>query len=283
MNSMKRNKKFGRLAAFLLTAAFMAGICPAGAGAEEQNSRQTVKVAVLNHSTYADRDENGVWSGMDIETMIGISQKAGFSVEFIDSSDDPDFLANLDNGTYDIVADVKITPEREKKYLFTDESMGTNNSSLIVRADDNRWEYGDIDQISGMKIGVLATYANNADFRAWCEKHSVNPLITEYKAFADMTEALQGGEIDGGVYSAIAGDKYTRQFRTILKFLPETYAFAFRKGDVELKNKVDAAVAQILSGNTGYFTDLRIKYETQYGSNILPLSSDEKKIHCRQP
>jgi ABC-type amino acid transport substrate-binding protein len=101
--------------------------------------------------------------------------EGGFQVEFIDSSADPDFLANLDNGTYDIVADVKITPEREKQYLFTDESMGTNNSSLIVRADDNRWEYGDIDQISGMKIGVLSTYANNADFRAWCAKHSVSP------------------------------------------------------------------------------------------------------------
>jgi signal transduction histidine kinase len=181
------------------------------------------------------------------------------------------------------VADVKITPEREKQYLFTDESMGTNNSSLIVRADDNRWEYGSIDQISGMEIGVLATYANNADFRAWCAKHNISPRITEYKTFADMTRALQSGKIDGGVFSAIAGEDYTQQFRTILKFLPESYAFAFRKEDVELKNKVDAAVAQLLSGNAGYFTDLRIKYETQYRSNILPLSSAEEKYIADNP
>ena len=283
MNSMKRNEQAGRIMALLLTVALVTGIFPAAVKAEERTAIQTVKVAVLNHSTYADQDENGVWRGMDIETMIDISQKAGFNVEFIDSSADPDFLANLDNGTYDIVADVKITPEREKQYLFTDESMGTNNSSLIVRADDNRWEYGDIGQISGMKIGVLSTYANNADFRAWCTKHSVNPQITEYKAFADMTEALQSGEIDGGVYSAIAGDEYTKQFRTILKFLPETYAFAFRKDDIELKNKVDTAVAQLLSGNTGYFTDLRIKYETQYRSNILPLSPLEEEYIADNP
>ena len=283
MNSMIRNENAGKIMAFLLTAALLTGILPVTVKAEAQASRQTVKVAVLNHSTYANQDENGVWSGMDIETMIDISQKADFDVEFIDSSADPDFLANLDNGTYDMVADVMITPEREKRYLFTDESMGTNNSSLIVRADDNRWEYGDIDQISGMKVGVLSTYANNADFRAWCAKHSIHPQITEYKAFADMTEALQSGEIDGGVYSAIAGDEYTKQFRTILKFLPETYAFAFRKDDIELKNKVDAAIAQLLSGNTGYFNDLRIKYETQYKSNILPLSSAEKKYIADNP
>jgi hypothetical protein len=52
---------------------------------------------------------------------------------------------------------------------------------------------------------------------------------------------------------------------------------------IELKNKVDAAVAQLLSGNTGYFTDLRIKYETQYRSNILPLSSAEKKYIADNP
>jgi signal transduction histidine kinase/ActR/RegA family two-component response regulator len=280
---MKRNEKVGRLAACFLLAVVLTGILPISAKAEERKARQTVKVAVLNNTTYADQDENGVWSGMDVETMIDISQKAGFNVEFIDSSSDPDFLRNLDNGTYDIVADVAITPEREEQYLFTDEDMGTNNSTLAVRADDNRWEYGEIDQISHMKIGVLSTYANNADFRAWCAKHYVDPSITEYKTIADMTGALQGGEIDGGVYSAIAGEDYTKQFRTILKFLPEPYAFAFRKEDVELKNEVDAAVAQILSGNAGYFTDLKIKYETQFRSNILPLSFAEKKYIADHP
>lgn len=279
---MKKNNIAGRIMAFLLTMLLMLGICVIPAEAEEQKNRQTYKVAVLNHTTYADQDENGVWSGMDVEIMIDISQKAGFNVEFVDSSDDPDFLGNLVNGTYDIVADVNITPEREKQYLFTDESMGTNTSTLVIRADDNRWEYGDIDQISDMQIGVLATYANNADFRAWCVKHKVTPRITEYQTITDMTEALQSSQIDGGVYS-ILGDDYTREFRAILKFLPKSYTFAFRKEDVELKNQVDAAVAQILSGNASYFTDLKIKYETQYRSNILPLSSAEEKYLAANP
>jgi hypothetical protein len=50
-------KKPGRIMAFLLTAALMTGIFPAAVKAEEQTARQTVKVAVLNHSTYADQDE----------------------------------------------------------------------------------------------------------------------------------------------------------------------------------------------------------------------------------
>lgn len=84
---------------------------------------KTVKVGVLNNTTYADQDENGVWRGIDVECLISIAQKAGFQLEFIDSTNDPDFMGSLDNGNYDIVADVVKTPERAEKYLFTDEVL----------------------------------------------------------------------------------------------------------------------------------------------------------------
>ncbi|MCI2048704.1 MAG: transporter substrate-binding domain-containing protein [Lachnospiraceae bacterium] len=274
------SRKFILILLLLLLSA--AALLP-GLRTQAADKRRTVKVAVLNNSVFAYQDENGVWSGMDVELMISIAQKADFDVEFIDSGADPDFLGNLDNGTYDMVADVAITPEREEKYLFTDESMGSINNTLAVRADDNRWDYGNIDQVSNMKIGTVATYANNSDFRTWCSKHRVTPVIIEYKDTDTMTSALKNGEIDGEVYSAASGEDYTSQFRTIMKFLPETYAFAFRKDDVELKNRVDAAIAQILSVNIDYLTNLKNKYETQFNNNVLPLSSEEKDYIAKHP
>jgi signal transduction histidine kinase len=253
------------------------------AEAAEGAAQQTVKVAVLNNTLYADQDKNGVWSGMDVECMINIAQRAGFRVEFVDSGNDPDFLGNLDNGTYDIVADVSITPERREHYLFTDEIMGTINNTLSVRADDNRWDYGNIDQISRMKIGVLSSYANNADFRAWCGEHGITPAISEYGNTDAMHAALKSGEIDGEVCSAVGGSQYAQAFRTILKFLPESYGFAFRKDDVALKNKVDAAVSQILSVNIDYLTNLKNKYEVQFQSNLLPLSAAETRYIREHP
>ncbi|MCI2061702.1 MAG: transporter substrate-binding domain-containing protein [Eubacteriaceae bacterium] len=244
--------------------------------AEAKTSR-TIKVAVLNNSTYAYRDKNGVWRGSDVECMINIAQKAGLKIKFIDSSADPDFLGNLDKGKYDIVADVVKTSDRKDKYLFTDEMIGTVNSTLAVRADDDRWSYGDIDQISKMEIGVVGSYANNNDFRKWCRRHDVYPTIKEYKDIKEMSAALKKGRIDGEVYSAESGEQYTSKFHTIMKILPETYYFAFRRDDVALKNKVDAAIAQILSGDVDYFTNLKHKYEVQFKSNVLPLSNTEKK------
>src|SRR5574344_246363 len=85
--------------------------------ASKAENRTTVKVGVLNDTTYADQDENGNWKGLDIECMISVAQKAGFDLSFIDSSCDPDFLGGLADGTYDIVADVIVTPERAGKFL----------------------------------------------------------------------------------------------------------------------------------------------------------------------
>ena len=52
--------------------------------AEPGGMRPVVRVGVLNHSTYADQDDQGIWHGLDVECMISIAQRAGFNVEFID-------------------------------------------------------------------------------------------------------------------------------------------------------------------------------------------------------
>ena len=236
--------------------------------------RRMVKVGVLNHTTYADQDETGTWSGLDIECMIAVSQKAGFDLKFIDSSSDPDFLGSLDKGTYDIVADVVKTPEREGRFLFTDEAIGHTNSTLAVRADDDRWDYGNIEQIAGMKVGVLGSYANNAGFRSWCRQHGVAPAITEYQDMAHMTSALLAGEIDGEVYTAVYNVSDAK-LRTVMKFLPEAFYYAFRSGDTALKSQVDDALSQILTGNADYLITLKNKYEDRYKANELPFSAAE--------
>jgi signal transduction histidine kinase/ActR/RegA family two-component response regulator len=279
-----RHGIFSRLLACVLASACVLSLQPFSVNAQSAaDSQQTVKVGVLNNTTYAYQDQDGVWRGIDVECMISIAQKAGFKVEFVDSSNDPDFMANLDNGTYDILADIVQTEDRKANYLFTDEAIGSNNSMISVRATDDRWDYGDVNQISQMTVGVLASYANNADFRSWCTSHALTPKIIEYKNMQEMIPALASGEIDGAVHSTAFDESNKDRFRTIMKFLPESYYYAFRKDDVELKNKVDSALAQILSANSDYLVSLKNKYEVQFESNILPYSSAEKEYLAAHP
>jgi signal transduction histidine kinase/ActR/RegA family two-component response regulator len=279
---MKKMNRASRIVTCLLSVLCLLAQFPFLAFAEE-SGRETVKVAVLNHTTYADRNEDGEWSGMDIDCMISIAQKAGFDLQFIDSSTDADFLGGLDSGKYDIVADVTKTSAREAAHLFTDEAIGSTDSTLAVRAADDRWDYGNIEQVSRMKVGVIASYANNADFRSWCAKHNVTPKITEYQDAGQMADALLGGQIDAEVYTAVFNTVDSTKLRTIMKFLPESFYYAFRKDDTALKNKVDDALSQLLAGNPTFLVDIKNKYEIKYKVNDLPFSTAEKEYIAAHP
>jgi len=258
-------------------------LLPLSAAAEQPADGRTVRAAVYNNSTLAYQDKDGVWRGTDVECLLNIAQREGFTVEFIDSANDPDFLENLDSGKYDIVCDVIKTPEREAHYLFNDAALGVMDNTLSVRQEDDRWDYGNIAQISDMRIGVLSSYANNAEFRDWCARRGLTPALTEYESIENMTAALAGGEIDGEIYSMMYGQDYTKNFRTILQLLPETYYYTFRQDDMALKAAVDEGLAQILMENRHYLSDLNDKYNYLYGSDILPMSAAEKQYVSENP
>ena len=112
-----------------------------------------IRAAVYNNSNLAYQDENGAWRGSDIECLINIAQRADLSVEFVDSNADPDFLANLDNGTYDIVCDVVKTPEREAEFAFSERSIGSSATILTVKAGDSRFVPNDYRSYDGMRVG----------------------------------------------------------------------------------------------------------------------------------
>jgi len=238
---------------------------------------EEIKVGVYNNSNYAYQDEHGVWRGMDIECMLSVAQRAGFKAVFIDSATDPDFLGNLDKGVYDIVADVAKTTQREQQYSFSDTVQGLASSTMAVRSNDDRWQYGDINQLSQMKIGVIASYFINASFRAWCIDRGITPTIVEYTDIDSLSKALETGEIDAEIYTALFEKEGKAKFRTILSFLPREYYFAFRKKDKSLKNRFDSAMSQILAENPYYLDDLRKKYDEQFIYKTLYFTAADKQ------
>ena len=242
-----------------------------------------LKIAVYNNSDFAYQDAQGVWRGTDIECMINVAQRAGFTPVFIDSANDADFMGNLDRGVYDIVADVIKSPERLQKYLFSEETLGRTPSTMAVRYDDDRWEYGNIEQVSRMRVGLIATYTINNLFRQWCKERKVTPVIVEYPNIEALSEALQNRAIDAEIYTVIYEKEGKTKSRTIMKFLPQEYYFAFRKNDYKLKNSFDAALAQIVLDNPYYLTELQKKYAGQFQPGNFLFSKLEKQYLADHP
>lgn len=235
---------------------------------------RTITVGVYGNSIYSYQNPDGTWYGIDIELFTNIAQRKGLTMRFVDSVNDPDFLASLANGTYDAVTEVVKTPAREELYLFNSTALGnTSSAKLVVRADDDTWEYGDIEQVSRMRVGIVSSFAANENFREWCTSRALTPAIIEYPSVEALVAALDSGEIDGEVVSAVPSGA---QVRRILELVPVDYYFAFRKDDSQLKNVVDEAMDEILLEDPFYLTNLTNKYATQTQTEQITLSKSEK-------
>ncbi|MFZ2755879.1 MAG: transporter substrate-binding domain-containing protein [Atopobiaceae bacterium] len=254
-----------------LLSSALAGVPAQAASLEDR----TVTVGVYGNSMYAYQDSSGTWYGIDIELLTNIAQRKGLTLKFVDSANDPDFLASLEAGTYDVATEVVKTSDRADRFLFCDTALGnTSSAKLEVLASNDTWEYGNVDQISRMRVGIVSTFAANGTFREWCAARGLTPTIVEYSTVDELSAALGSGEIDGEVVSAISGD--ANQVQRILELAPVDYYYAFRKDDAQLKNTVDEAMDEILVENPYYLTNLTSKYTTQSQAAQIPFSKSEK-------
>lgn len=175
--------------------------------------------------------------------------------------------------------DVIKTDEREEKYLFAEYQTGSTPNSIYVRSDDNRFVYGNTDQLKGKVFGVEKDSYITTLFTEWCETYGFEPQVVEYADISCMNAALDAGEIDAGVYGGKTMDGYA----TIAEFSPTPYYSIFRLDEIDLKSKVDSAMSSILSDDALYGDRLLEKYASSSSSVMSALSSSEAAFVAEHP
>jgi len=275
-------KKQGRRVAASLLAALLLACClclPAKAQSSDASGTQTVRFGVIPYTDYAYQDSSGVWRGIDIEYIEALAQQAGFRAEYVSASSGDEELAMLGDGRIDAAADMVRTDERAAQYLFSDRAIGSTASAVIVRQQDSRWDYGNFGQLASMRLGILRNSTLRQIFIDWCANHGLAAHLVEYANLMELLTAVKNGSLDGAVISAAAASG----FRTVLTFSPQSYYLMFRKADVGLKKKIDAAAEQLLSQNPYYLQNLTERYRGAKGSGVMTLSESEKDYIAAHP
>src|SRR5574344_779609 len=244
---------------FLLISLFaLSFFNPAFVSAEAIPSK-TIRIGISEYPSYAYKNADGGYDGIDVEYAYTIAQYANISIKITLIPDAETYFKSVDDGRVDILFDAIKTKQREKKYLYSEYETGSTPLAVYVRNDDDRFDYGNISQLSSLVFGSEKDSYVTSIFITYCKEHGFTPKVIEYADSSKVNNALDSKKIDAGVY----GTDVVEGYRTILTFETTPYYIICRKSDIALKNRIDEAMSKLLSENPLYKNELIEKYSSR--------------------
>lgn len=282
--SVKTEKNIAKYMIMLLVTAISLSFIGMTVSAQSSNKideqkLKKITVGIFTGDGYAQKNQNGVWSGVDVEITENIAQISGFDIEFKAEDSVENAFKDLDSGKINMLADIAKTSEREEKYLFSQYEQGTTGTSIFVSDSDTHWDYENIDQLKSMTFSCEKGNVVKDDFLKWCSQRNIQPNIVEYNSWEEAAKAVKTGEADG----YIDGEDYLEGYRSILSFATSPYYYIFSKNNDDLKQQVDAALGAIYLENPYYGKELMEKYLKLTENRPIAFSRMEKDFISANP
>lgn len=201
--------------------------------------------------------ENGEITGADVEIAQAIAEKLGMELEIVNTDFDA-ALTGAATGKYDMaVAGITANEDRKKNMNFSD-NYYTASQAIIVLADS---EIEKADQLKGMTVACQEG-TTGEQFLLDGEYD-----VQSYKTGAEAVSALTAGKVDAVVIDdAVAralSEKQNGKTKVLEEALTEeAYAIALKKGNDELTEKINKALAELKE--EGKLAEIFEKYELPY-------------------
>ena len=181
--------------------------------------------------------------GIDAEVAALIADKLGMELQIVDIAFDS-IIPGVQSGKYDMgMAGLTVTEDRLEKVYFST-SYATGVQSVIVKADG---AIQSLDDITGKKIGVQTTTTGDI----YATDDYGEEFVTRYDNGAAAVQALIAGKVDCVIIdnepakSYVAANEGLKILDT--SYTVEDYAICFAKNNTELKDKVDAALKDLIA------------------------------------
>jgi cystine transport system substrate-binding protein len=224
------------------------GAAHAGANLDEIKASGVLKIGT--EGTYAPftyHDASNKLVGFDVEIGEAIAKRLGVKPEFLEGKWDG-LIAGLDSKRYDVVINqVGITPERQKKYAFSDPYIASK-AVLVVRGDNT-----DIKNFADLK-GKKSAQSLTSNFAKLAQKNGAELVSTD--GFDQSIQLLITGRADATINDSLS-------FLDFKKHKPDANVkiaaqeenadhsgVIMRKGDPELVAAINKALADIKADGT---------------------------------
>ena len=194
--------------------------------------------------------DDGGFAGIDVEIAQAIADKLGLEL-VIDDMDFDSALLAVQQGKSDIVmAGVSVTPDRQKVMEFST-SYATGIQVVIVKegSDVNMDNLGE--KMIGTQRGTTGyIYASDTpENGGYGEDH-----VIAYDNGASAVQALMNGQVDCVIIDKAPAQEYVKANAglTLLEgsWVEEQYAIGIDKGNTELLEQVNKALAELTADGT---------------------------------
>ena len=253
----------------LATASFTLAACGLGSASPVENNgldavRDSGTLVVGTEGTYPPfsfhEGGTGDLTGYDVEIAQAVAGKLGLEAEFSEAQWDALF-AGLDAGRFAMIANqVTISPERADAYEFS-EPYTVSPGVVVVRAGDT--------SISSLADLRGKTTAQSLSSNWYTLVQDNGAKVEAVEGWAQAVALLDQGRVDATVNDKLTYLDYMRQTPDApLAVAVQTEdaalsAFAFAKGNTELRDAVDQALQELRADGT--LAGISEKY---FGENV---------------
>lgn len=225
--------------AIILAATFVLSGCDDKKDNSPKNNSQDNSQTILRVGTsgayppFESRDANGNLVGFDVDVLNAIGKKLNYKIEWT-TAEFSGLFGMLDTHRIDTIANlVSVTPERQKKYLFS-KDYAYDGAQLVVKKDSN------IQNLSDLKGKVLGAMLGN-DLQQyavqWDASHGNPFTIKTYQDNSGVYDDVVNGRLDAFIDSEITALVQIKAKNLPLKIASDKklytieQAFPFRKDD----------------------------------------------------
>ncbi|OOS02707.1 amino acid ABC transporter substrate-binding protein [[Haemophilus] felis] len=235
----------------LISAGFILGaITQVNAGPISDRVEKTKTLLVGTEGTYAPftfHDDTGKLTGFDIDVIEEVAKRLGLTIKFNETQWDA-MYAGLNAKRFDLIANqTNPSPERLKKYLYTD-AYNYSNAVVVTQLDNHSVK--SFEDLKGKKSGQSLT----SSFTKIAQKYEANLITVD--GLAQALELIRQKRTDTTVNDKLAVLDYFQKIPNAgLKIAVESEekvpsGFAVLKGEEALITKLNEALATMRADGT---------------------------------
>jgi glutamate transport system substrate-binding protein len=194
---------------------------------------------------------DGKFTGFDVDVATYVAKELGYSADKIEFKQAPSGEREnlIRNGDVKfIVASYSINDKRKAVVDFAGPYF-LAHQDLLVRADDNS-----VKQASDLNSKKLCSVTGSTSAQNVKEKLAPKADLQEFGGYSECLTGLENGAVDAlttddSILAGYAAQKeHQGKFKLVgLKLSDENYGIGLKKGDKELRDKINAALEKMKS------------------------------------